>query len=130
MERIIKYFFVIICLLYCSALSYAETAVPVKVEQKIELSQCVKTFPIAYDKLYYLTLAAANEYNYNLKEIQTRGGYIVFETGNRKYLASVIYVSSAKSMLKITPYSGDYNFSVEIPQNIFKYIELYQNNKF
>ena len=95
-----------------------------------ELSNCIKTYPIAYDKLYFLTLAGINEYNYQIKELQTKGGYIIFETGNRKFLASIVYVSSAKSMLKITPYSGNYDFKIEIPQNIFKYIETYQNQKF
>ena len=94
------------------------------------MSQCIKTFPVSYDKLYYLTLSGINENNYSIKELQTKSGYIVFETGNRKYLASIVYVSSANAMLKITPYSGNYDFPLEVPQSVFKYIETYQAAKF
>jgi len=107
------------------------TSVPVLAEQtntgkvpqaKFE-SNCVKTFPIVYEKLYYLTLCAVNEYNYQIKEIQTRGGYIVFTANNKKILGTIVYVSSNKSMLKLTPYNTNETFSVYIPQNIFKYVD-------
>ena len=86
-------------------------------------TECTKTFPIGFEKLLHLTLAAANEYNYQIKEIQTKSGYIIFETGYRKFLASVIYVSASKSMLKITPYSGNYDFSPEVVKKLFKFID-------
>jgi len=110
----------------------AQTVSQVKTTTKqAVMSDCIKTFPIGFEKLYYLTLAAANEYNYNIDEIQTKSGYIVFSiAGKRKFLASIIYVSSSKSMLKITPYDGIYNFTTETPQNIFKYVELNQNKTF
>lgn len=95
-----------------------------------EFSTCTKTFPVGVEKLFYLTLSAANEYDYKIKEIQTKSGYIIFETGYRKFLASVIYVSSEKSMLKITPYSGNYDFSPEVVQKVFNYITQYQNTQF
>lgn len=130
MERIVK---LLIILIFSAAFImpvYSNPAVNDAQVVKPELSNCIKTYPISFDKLYYLTLAGINEYNYQIKEIQTKGGYIVFETGYRKFLASIVYVSSSKSMLKITPYSGNYDFPVDVPQNIFKYIETYHNQKF
>ena len=97
---------------------------------KTELTNCVKTFPIGYEKLFYLALAGMNEYDYQIKEVQSKGGYIVFITNNQKFLASIVYVSSTKSMLKITSFNGDYNFSSEIPQKLFKYIETNQTKTF
>ena len=129
MERIVKLFSIIV---FAFALVLPVYSEPVNTTHTVkpELTNCIKTFPIAFDKLYFLTLAGLNEHNYQIKEIQTKGGYIIFETGYRKYLASIVYVSSSKSMLKITPYSGNYDFPVEVPQNVFKYIETYQNQKY
>lgn len=97
---------------------------------KTELTNCVKTFPIGYEKLFYLALAGMNEYDYQIKEVQSKGGYIVFIINNQKFLASIVYVSSTKSMLKITSFNGDYNFASEIPQKLFKYIETNQTKTF
>ena len=136
MERITKVvtLFVLITL-FCSSSVFSEEQfydAPKQVKEvtATEFSQCVKTFSVTVEKLYYLTLGACSENNFEIKEIQSRGGYIIFETGYRKFLASIIYVSSNKSMLKITPYSNNYDFSPEIPQKVFKYIELNQNMKY
>ncbi|MCR5265844.1 MAG: hypothetical protein K6E29_04535 [Cyanobacteria bacterium RUI128] len=130
MERIIKILTVLLFLGVFVVPVYSNPAVSDTQVVKPELSNCIKIYPIPYDKLYFLTLTGINEHNYQIKEIQTKGGYIVFEIGNRKFLASIVYVSSSKSMLKITPYSGNYDFPVDVPQNIFKYIETYHNQKF
>ena len=127
MERVVKISFIIFSLLcFCPFPSFGAEFPNVEVVQEIkqpEPSDCIETFSIPYDKLYYLTLAATNEFNYQIREIQTKNGYIIFETGYRKYLASIVYVSSGKSMLKITPYSGNYDFPIAVPQSVFKYIE-------
>jgi hypothetical protein len=133
MERIIKTLVILSLGLFVPAYAAIQQPVqnvqqPVQV-QKSELINCVKTYPIAYDKLFYLTLAGLNEYNYKIKEIQTKSGYIVFETGYRKFLVSIVYVSSQKSIIKITPYSGNYDFNPTVPQNVFKYIDSEMNNK-
>lgn len=127
MERIVKTLLILSLGILMPA--FADTRQPAKTPQqpvqaqKPELMKCVKTFPIAYDKLFYLTLAGINEYNYKIKEIQTRSGYIIFETGYRKFLASIVYVSSQKSILKITPFSGNYDFNPTVVQNVFNYID-------
>lgn len=130
MERIVKLFSILILSFGLILPVYSEPSNPPAQTVQPELSNCIKTYPISYDKLYFLTLASLNEHNYQIKEIQTKGGYIVFETGYRKFLASVVYVSSSKSMLKITPYSGNYDFPYSVVQNVFKYVELYQNQKY
>lgn len=130
MERIVKLIFVVFILCFSVCAVQADNTT-VKPPVAASLSDCVKTFPIGYEKLYYLTLAATNEFDYQITEIQTRGGYIAFTTkNNQKFLASIIYVSASKAMLKITPYNGVYNFPSDIPQNFFKYIETYQAKNF
>ena len=138
MERIIKSLVVFVILsLVCLPVRVSaeeplsDSVLQVKKElPHTEFSSCIKTFPLTVEKLYYLTLAATNEYNYEIRELQSKSGYIIFETGYRKFLASIIYVSANKSMLKITPYSGNYDFSPEIPKKVFSYIETYQNEKY
>lgn len=135
MERIVKTLAILSFLVLFSAVVWAgETAFDEKPVVKelphTEFTECAKTFPVTVERLYYLTLGAASEYNFDIKELQSKGGYIIFETGYRKFLASIIYVSANKSMLKITPYSNNYDFSPEIPQKVFKYIELNQNIKY
>jgi hypothetical protein len=137
MERITKVFataFILITIICSSSIlaeeQFSDAQTQIKAPLQTEFTQCVKTFPVTVEKLYYLTLGACSEYNFEIREIQSRGGYIIFETGYRKFLASIIYVSSNKSMLKITPYSNNYDFSPEIPQKIFKYIELNQNIRY
>ena len=129
-KKIVLFLFIIIL---CSGLCYAQEEVnPANliIKPSTEFSQCTKTFPVEVEKLFYLVLSATNEYNYELKEIQTKSGYIIFETGYRKFLASIIYVSSNKSMLKITPYSGNYDFPPEVVSKVFNYVEKYQNVQF
>lgn len=135
MERIIKVFCVVLLFFGITLPAFSEefitpTATVVPEPPHTEFAECIKTFPISFDKLYFLTLAGLNEYNYEIKEIQTKSGYIIFETGYRKFLASIVYVSAQKSMLKITPYSGNYDFNSVIPKNLFKYIEANQEKSF
>lgn len=132
MERIVKTLIVLSLGLFIPAFADTQQVAqsPQQVQaQKTELMKCVRTFELPYDKLFYLTLAGLNEYNYKIKEIQTRSGYIIFETGYRKFLASVVYVSSQKSILKITPFSGNYDFNPTVVQNIFNYIDAGVNDK-
>jgi len=132
MERIIKSVFILVIgflsgvMPVCSAEQVQQNKIP----QAEFQTHCVKTFPIGYEKLYYLTLCAINEYNYQIKEIQTKGGYILFVANSKKILGTIVYVSSSKSMLKLTPYDSEDSFSIYIPQNIFKYIEDNKNKNF
>lgn len=127
MERISKWLLSIFLIFGVCLPVFAEPA-PVKTATTTD---CIKTFPIGYEKLYYLTLAATNQFNYTIKELQTKSGYIMFaDNKNKVFLASVIYVSSSKSMLKLAPCDNTYSFTVETPNNIFRYIEENQQKTF
>jgi hypothetical protein len=124
MERI-KIFLIAIVFSLCISPCYAETTM----NKMATSTDCLKTYQISYDKLYYLTLSALNQENLKIKEMQTKSGFITFADKNNKvYLASIIYVSSTKSILKITPCDNIYNFTTTALENIFMYIELNLTN--
>ena len=132
MERIIK-LLLILSLVFGfipKSFCYSEPIQSNKVPQAEFQTNCVKTFPIGYEKLYYLTLCSINEYNYQINEIQTKGGYIIFTANGKKILGTIAYVSSNKAMLKLTPFNSEDNFSIYIPQNIFKYVDDNKNKNF
>lgn len=128
MERVVKVILILVFSLGLCLPTMADNFVPT---QMATPTDCVKTFPIGFEKLYYLTLSGINNYNYKVKEMQTKGGFILFVDNNNKvFLASIIYVSSSKSMLKLTPCDNAYNFTVGTPNNMFKYIEDNQLNNY
>lgn len=92
--------------------------------QPVDFGLCSKFFKLDKQKLFYLTLASVNANRFEIKEIQSKSGYILFIVGQRPFIASIIKVDATNSMLKITPCNNVYFFPVGIVQNMFKYIEL------
>lgn len=90
----------------------------------VSFESCNKFFKIDGQKLFYLTLAAINANRFELNEIQSKSGYMIFSVGQKHFLASIITIDSKNSMLKITPCNNIYYFPLGITQNMFKYIEL------
>ena len=130
MERIIKSL-IIILFVFCINICVPTVANTNISATMATTTDCIKTFPIGFEKLYYLTLAGINQYNYKIKEMQTKSGFIIFTDNNNKtFLASIIYVSSTKSMLKLTPCDNTYNFTIHTPTNMFNYIEANQLKTF
>lgn len=150
MERIIKVLLVLIAL--CFGLSvYAETNFVVQpisslstttqtiqvnpqvtvpqmvsptIPQVVSFEQCIKKYEIPVEKLYFLSLASINANKFNINEIQSKSGYILFTAGNRQYLASVNRVDNKSSILKIVPADNNYYFPLGVLTNFFKYIDL------
>lgn len=98
--------------------------------QNVTLIQCVKTFNVDYQKLFFLTEAAIVQNNYEINELQSKGGYIVFEIFQYKFLATIFNFGENKAILKLTPCNNNYMFPPIIIKNIFKYIEMNQYKKF
>lgn len=92
--------------------------------QPVDFGICSRFFKMDSQKLFYLTLASANANRFEIKEIQSKSGYILFTAAQKPFLASVIKVDSKTSMLKVTPCNNIYFFPGGIVQNMFKYIEL------
>lgn len=92
--------------------------------QPVDFGLCTKTYKLNKEKLFYLTLAGVNANRFEVKEIQSKSGYVVFSAAKKTFLASVIDIDSKTSMLKITPSNNVYFFPVGVVQNMFKYIDL------
>ena len=80
MERIVKILSVMLLSICCILPVCADTA-DTSVQVQTDISQCIKTYQVPYDKLYYLTLAGVNEYNYSIKEIQPEADILFLKRG-------------------------------------------------
>ena len=72
-----------------------------------------------------MAIASVNANKFQIEEIQSKTGYILFTAVNKQYLASIVSVDSTHSMLKITPTNNNYFFPPGVVLNFFKYIDLY-----
>ena len=102
----------------------SSTVNPLTVAQNIMFENCTKIFSVNQEKLFYLTLASISANRFNIDEIQSANGYIIFSANRNKYLASIAKVDKTNAILKITPCNNVYNFPPGIITNTFKYIDL------
>ena len=92
--------------------------------QNIDFAKCVKTFNFPVEKLFYLSISAINANHFQIEELQSKMGYILFRAANKNFLMSVVKVDADHSMLKITPADNVYFFPYGVVYNIYKYIDL------
>ena len=124
-----KKIILILCILFIGACVKADVAVqsasnPLTSPQNISFENCTKIFGINQEKLFYLTLASISANRFNIDEIQSANGYIIFSVNRNKYLASIAKVDKTNAILKITPCNNVYNFPPGVITNMFKYIDL------
>ena len=70
--------------------------------QNIAYANCTKMFTVNKEKLFYLTLAAVNANKFEVDEIQTENGYIIFTVAENKYLATIAGIDAQNSILKMS----------------------------
>ena len=104
-------------------------APPITQPQNIAFEACTKMFAVNKEKLFYLTLGAINANRFNIEEIQTQRGYIIFSAVNNKYLATIAGIDAQNSILKITPCNNVYFFPPGVLLGMYKYIELNLNTE-
>lgn len=97
--------------------------------QNVAFDNCTKVFNTDNASLFYLTIAAINANRFEINEIQSTSGYIMFTAVNKQFLATISNVNTSQGLLKITPVDGGYYFQPGICSNIFKYIELNLSKK-
>lgn len=102
---------------------------PITQPQNVSFEACTKMFAINKEKLFYLTLGAVNANRFNVEEIQTQSGYIIFSAANNKYLATIAGIDAQNSILKITPCNDVYIFPPGVLIGMYKYIELNLNTE-
>ena len=95
--------------------------------QDVPFERCTQSFQISPENLFYLTIASLNANRFNITEIQSKKGYILFNAVNKEFLASIVKLNPKTAILKITPTNNIYYFQPGIILNTFKYIELNRN---
>ena len=114
MERTIKLFFtflfiIILAQLPCRADDDAMLLSTLITPQNVNFNICTRTYVLSPEKLFYMAIASANANRFEVEEIQSKTGYILFNAVNKQYLASVVKVDDTHSMLKITIETGRKN---------------------
>ena len=124
MERIVKTLFLTILVLnlFPQCGNSAVLSNSLTSSQNISFENCTKVFNTDNISLFYLTIASVNNNKFQLEEIQSRSGYILFKAVGRKYLATIVNVNTNQSMLKITPVDNNYVFQPGIISNMFNFI--------
>lgn len=112
----------------------------VSAENIIPSATAIKTVPTSIDfaksyktnseNLLYLLLAAINEQNYLIEEIQFKTGSVLFKAYKKEFIASVASQDGFNSFVKIIPADNNYNFSPSLIQKLHNYIEINNNTHF
>ena len=97
---------------------------PLVTPQNIEFSKCCASFDMNSEKLFYLAISAINANNFEIEEIQSKMGYILFRAANKSFLAAISSENENRAMIKITPADNVYFFPYGVIYNIFYYIDL------
>ncbi len=134
---VIKKYFLLALLAFLPLSALAEEpaapAQPLALElvtpQNIDFSKCVQTFNFPVEKLFYMSILSLNANRFEIEELQSKMGYILFKAAGKPFLMSVIKVDSEHSMLKITPADNVYYFPYGVVYNIYKYIEMNADEK-
>ena len=127
MERIKKIllgiFFVI---LFLGNVCFSEelTVQQLTTPRTVAFSECAKSYNMPVDKLYLLSIDSIAANRFEIKELQSKMGYVLFRAAGREFLATSAYYGANKSILRITPANNNYYFAPGIVLNIFKYIDL------
>lgn len=127
MERVKYLLILVICIFFgvCTRVSAEESQLSALITpQNVEFEDCTKQYNLPPEKLYYLTVGAINANRFEVQELQSKTGYILFKATGKEFLASIVKLGTQKSMLKITPTNGNYYFAPGIVSNTFKYIDL------
>ena len=81
--------------------------------QNVSFEQCVKVYNnVDTENLFFLTMASINANRFNIVEIQSKTGYILFNAVGKEFLAKIIKIDDTRSLLKITPTNNIYYFQI------------------
>lgn len=103
-----------------------QAPVPCKaaVVQATSIRDCLKSYQLSSEKLFYVALSAINNSNYKIVEIQSHGAKVLFQAESKEFLLSVSKKDSQNSIVKITPANNSYFFPNTIVKRIYNYIDL------
>ena len=125
MERIIVVIFILLAGAVLPVFAEEPPSISTLITTQLNKYQnCVKVFNTDNVTLYFLTIAAVNANHFEIEEIQSKAGNILFTAVNKQFLATVSNVNTNQSILRITPVDSNYYFQPGIISNIYKFIEI------
>ena len=90
-----------------------------------ELNNYYKLYPINADNLDMIALnALSSNDRYNIYEIQTKNGYILFSTNAKFYLLTVTKRYQNQTEIKVLPQNSDFSDTLETVKTVFNLIDL------
>lgn len=92
------------------------------------LDDSIKNFGVSADNMYLTSLSVLNELDYEILEIQSASGYILFRTGAKDYIMTVSTVTPVTSVVKILPANSVYSTGSTVQKAIFDVLELNKLN--
>lgn len=88
------------------------------------LDECYKIYPVDADNLFMSSLnVLSNSDKFEISEIQTKNGYILFSVGSKYYLLTVTKRYKNQSEIKILPQNSDYSQGSVIATTIFTLLD-------
>ena len=111
MKKFLKY--ILICIFIIFNQAFANT-----------LDECYKIYSVDADNLFMASLnVISNNNRFEIFEIQTKNGYILFSTGGKYYLLTVTKRYKNQSEVKILPQNSDYSQGSSIAYSIFSLLD-------
>ncbi len=92
------------------------------------LDDSIKTFGVSADNMYLTSLSILNSLNYEILEMQSASGYILFRTGAKDYIMTITAASPVTSNIKILPANSIYSTGSTVQKTIFDALEANKLN--
>ena len=83
------------------------------------LGNCIKEYPLNHKELYLNALSAINAHKFEVIEMQSKSGLILFQTGKGEYVATVYFTKSGSSEIKVLPANSNFSAGIEVQRTIF-----------
>ena len=101
---------------------------PGTAEAATYLDDSSKNFGISADNMYLTSLSVLNSLDYEIIEMQSKSGYILFRTGAKDYIMTVTAITPVTSNIKILPANSVYSTGTTVQKTIFNELELNKLN--
>ncbi len=92
------------------------------------LDDSIKNFGVSADNMYLTSLSVLNSLNYEILEMQSKSGYILFRTGAKDYIMTITALTPVTSNIKILPANSIYSTGTSVQKTIFDELELNKLN--
>lgn len=92
------------------------------------LDESGKNFGVSADNMYLTSLSVLNDLNYEIIEMQSKSGYILFRTGAKDYIMTVTALTPVTSNIKILPANSVYSTGTDIQKTVFEKLEINKLN--